>query len=197
MSNHYELSANKLNKVFLQTLVKTPFILRGHRPYGIHKVIIPPADYITMLAPPVERCISDYFFTKQSKYPVYEHPQWENTNRYSIIECLEKNIIKDNALVRAISGVKKKQLNKMDLNLAMYNLENKYLAFGLKTAFNASCEYIASSIGVNFNIPKKAHKKTNKEKLSSFEQNQLIKYHKYDIAFYKYAEELFYNRTSQ
>jgi hypothetical protein len=148
------------------------------------------------LRPLLSDMFQSFFFAKQSKYPNYEHPNWADTERYDIIECLEKGILKDNVLVRNISGTVNSTIDKSDLAVAKYNLKNKYAVFGLKTHFEASCKRIANFLQVDYSISTTKHKKTKKEMLSDNKRSKIAAYHKFDIEFYKFATDLFYANSN-
>lgn len=195
LSSFNIMRTRKTWKLKFKTLGKQPFILYGHKPYGVHKKIFLKAEYFTVLAPPLERNISDYYFSKQSKSINYEHPDWRYTQLYDIVEFMERGHIKDNYLVRQISGVRRKKLDKSDLELAKYNLKHKYAAFGLKSQFENNCKLISNLLEVSYEIPEKRYKKTFKEDLPPKTLERLRKFQELDEEFYKFAEELYQNQN--
>src|SRR5271163_2125908 len=42
-------------------------VFKGHMPFGLHRLIPRPANYVTVLREPVERAISDYYFARRFK----------------------------------------------------------------------------------------------------------------------------------
>ena len=191
-----KFKCNSIPKLISKNWNKKPLFISGHRPYGLHRYLISGrVDYTTMLADPIERIISEYFFSRQSKYKNYEHPTWKETNKYSISECLELGVLESNLLCNFILG---KSINRIldmhDVKKAFLNLKHNYAVFGIKKEFKKSIELIAGYLEVPFFINNVIHKKTQKAAIERSELKKIKKYFEYDIEFYKHAEDLFYKQ---
>lgn len=191
-----KFTCKSIPKLISKNWNKKPLFISGHRPYGLHRYLISSGvDYTTMLADPLERIISEYFFSQQSKYKNYEHPTWKETNKYSISECLELGVLKSNSLCNFILGKSNnRKLDMHDMKKAVLNLKHNYAVFGIKKEFKKSIELIGGYLEVPYFINNVIHKQTQKETIAPSELKKIKKYFEYDIEFYKHAEDLFYKQ---
>jgi len=81
---------------------KSPSILAGHYPYGIHKIFnISNPIYITFLRDPVERCISAFQYTDYQKTELFQTSR--NISDY-LEKCLQRSL-NCNCICRQLSGI--------------------------------------------------------------------------------------------
>jgi hypothetical protein len=146
-------------------------LLEGHIHFGWHKYFDKPAKYITVLRNPVDRVVSHYYHVRR------------DSNNYLHKEVVERNISLhdyvlsdlswelDNAQTRQISGlieVPVGQCKRSMLDLALKNLQDKFLLVGLTERYNETLLLLHKLMGwkgipfqkalnVGYNKPRHLH----------------------------------------
>ena len=121
----------------------------GHFDFGFHRFFKPPFCYLTMLRDPVERVISNYFWTLQNERHAY-HDQVLAKSR-NIAEYLESGIdpVVDNGMTKMLSG-KTAAFGHTPpefLELAERNLERFFPVVGLAERFDESVLLMRDTFG--------------------------------------------------
>ena len=117
-------------------------LLCGHMPFGLHKYLPCPADYITILRDPVDRVVSHYFYSRR-KTTHYLHEQVEK-GKLSLGEYISQQVATelDNGQVRLLSGVEKSvpfgKVTREMLEQAKENLMCHFKVIGLTERFDES-----------------------------------------------------------
>ena len=160
--------------------------------------------YFVMLRDPVDRAISQYYFTKMADTAWYSHPDLEEVKTNDLTDFYRKPT-RQNLQTRFVAGLAWEwvgrhvslngRLGSLVLKRAKRNLLQKYEAFGLKERFEESAHLIGTRLGVEPELPEKRHKKTrerpSKEDLSEGVLRQLRELNSLDVALYECAEAHF------
>ena len=126
-------------------------LIRGHFPYGIHRCLSQPVEYITILRDPIERTISNYYYVLRSPdHHLHERvvSQKMGLKEY-ILECPNKQL--DNGQARMISGdgfqAPFGKCGRELLEQAKHNLQNSFSVVGLTERFDETVLLMARRFG--------------------------------------------------
>jgi hypothetical protein len=174
-------------------------LIKGHLLWGFHRFCPNETTYITILRHPLERAISQYRWHLRPEC-VYSIPP-----DTTIEEFLESGrfISADNGMTRFIAGMDQEHVaygkcSQEMLDLAKNNFGRYFLAFGLTEYYDESLILFKKILGwQKFPLYQKKnvhHQKPVNSKLSSRENEVLLRYNHYDIELYEYARQLFEGR---
>jgi hypothetical protein len=187
-------------------------LLKGHMPYGLHKYLSVPATYLTMLRDPVDRVISQYYFTlRMPGISLYE----EITSKHmSLADFALKRaslgVVNDQTIL--LSGVEKvntallsgvempsfagneEVASEDTLRIAIQNLENHFAVVGLSERFDESVLLLKREFGwknifyVKRNVTKDRPTKQQvpREVIELIEKQNFL-----DVQLYEYARQRF------
>jgi len=180
-------------------------LLAGHYPYGVHKLYeVDTPQYFVMLRDPIDRAISQYYFTKMADTDWYSHPDLEDVKTNDLTDFY-RTPTRQNLQARYVAGLEWEWvgrhislnglLESLVLKRAKGNLLQAYEAFGLKERFQESARLFGSRLGAVPELPDKRHKKTrerpSKDDLSDAVLHQLRELNSLDIALYECAQAHF------
>jgi len=173
-------------------------LIRGHLPYGIHRCLSQPVEYITILREPIERTISHYYYVLRN--PTHRHYQRVVSEKMGIREyvlgCLIKEL--DNGQVRLISGdgfqAPFGKCGRELLDQAKHNLQHSFSVVGLTERFDETVLLMARRFGW-----KKTHyvrqnvtdKRPAREQLDSETLDAVKAINTLDLELYAFAKTLF------
>ncbi len=136
---HLDYMSDGSNEL-LSTDLKKLTLVKGHNLFGIHKQLGNSFKYYSMMRNPEDRVISYYYYIRQKKS--HHHSKLIIEKGWELEEYIKnaENLQMDNGQVRYISGSLKPfgEINREDLDLAKYNIENHFLTVGLTEKFDES-----------------------------------------------------------
>jgi len=180
-------------------------LLTGHYPYGVHELYaVDTPRYFVMLRDPIDRAISQYYFTKMADTAWYSHPDLEDVKTNDLTDFYKKPV-HQNLQTRFVAGLEWEWvgrrislngiLGNLVLKRAKRNLLQTYEAFGLKDRFKESACLFGARLGEEPKLPGTRHKKTRGrpsiEDLSEEVLGQLRELNSLDVALYECAEAHF------
>ncbi len=182
--------------------LKKTNLIYGHMDYGIHQHINKKPVYLTMLRHPVERVISHYFYAKQHKIHILHNTI--NDNEMDIETFVSSGLTteSDNLQVRMLTGTSFYGNNEIPfgacdeelLNRAIYNLKNKFLAFGILEKFDWSALLFGLKMGWG-NMAYLRHNSGGSErqsyKTTPTSYAHIASTNKYDMQLYDWAVKYF------
>ena len=183
-------------------------LVKGHMPYGLHKLLSVPATYITMLRDPVDRIISQYYFVL--KTPAHYLHKEVTRARMSLADFVESGMTTEvaNDQTRLISGVEKVNTRLLDgderrtlranqepvtadiLEIAKRNLREHFAAVGLFTSFDESLLLFKRVLGWSniYYVRRNVTGARPEKRQVPREARALIeKYNEMDVELYQYA----------
>ncbi|MAZ08558.1 MULTISPECIES: sulfotransferase family 2 domain-containing protein [unclassified Limnobacter] len=185
-------------------------VLVGHSVYGIQHLVTGPVKMFTMLRDPIERAISHYYFIKQpGEFGPGRNLEQKRTNReVQLAEIFEYNKHRkfrlagtwliDNMQTRYLAGYSHYWKSESSLSLlsaAKFNLEKRYVEFGLLDQFEESSLRIASSLGWVLAERVDKTKETRIQKIVTSEDRAAVeKWNLLDQDLHSFAQELFRKR---
>lgn len=185
-------------------------MLRGHMPFGLHRLFSQQISYLTILRNPIERIISHYYYVVNTKNH-YLH-KYVRRNQISLKNYVTKRISTeiDNGQTRTLSGLLSGVVNHKDidygkcssamLNKAIKNLKKYFSIVGLTEKFDETLILTQKIYGWElpyYTIQKKTKFRPNINDISSGTLAAISEYNEYDIELYNYAKENFNNIMNQ
>ena len=119
-------------------------LVHGHFVFGFHELAkAPNGKYLTFVRNPLKKVISGFHHVKRDKKSLY-HDDYKSKNIEEYL--LDKNILEnDNGLVRRISGIGDQvpygKIEAKHLELALRNINDRFLAVGITERFDLSVEW--------------------------------------------------------
>jgi hypothetical protein len=172
-------------------------ILKGHFPFGVHKIYPTPITYFTFLREPLKRSISDFNFLLLN----HTHPFYEKfiNEKYTLKDLLKEGPIKnfDNCQVRylaAVNDIEYGCINEEIYKIALKNFDEYCEAFGICERFDDSIIYLKHELNWSNPFYIEANVTKKKSYVSNFDEEtyQLLnQYNKYDLLLYDYAFKKF------
>jgi len=170
-------------------------LFRGHMPFGLHRFLPRPANYITVLRDPVERTISEYFFAVNRRV----HRQHRQISRLTLEEYVSSSPY-NNAQTKLIAG----QSSDYDflagdcdakmLAAAQDNLSRHFSFIGLTERFEESLALAKVLFGwkvrryASFRITPGRPKC---EAIPEHTRALIAEYNRFDLALYEHGADLF------
>lgn len=172
-------------------------LLKGHMPFGLHRSVDRPCQYISVLRDPVDRVVSQYFYIKKNSHnPLHEVVEGGNL---SIAEFVESGIAvgMNNGQCRFLNG----DLDEFPFNgdhselyqRAIANVDNYFIWLGITERFDESVLVLSDILGwetepyyIRENIS------PNRKPVNQIDPVQLDivrRYNQYDSMLYQLANE--------
>jgi hypothetical protein len=127
------------------SLPRSMRVIAGPMPFGIHRDLIGPTTYITMLREPVERVLSLYDYILENR----AHPLHRDVAALSLAEFVHSDVDRyevQNGQTRQISGVQGDP-DAAALELAKNNLREFFSVVGLAEKFDESIMLLRKKLG--------------------------------------------------
>jgi hypothetical protein len=153
----------------------------GHNQFGIHRNLNRPFQYITFLRNPVERVISEYYFTLP-----YHHLSFE---KYLDFGYDYKNYNPNEMQTRWATGQ-----NTINLELAKSNLSTYFPIIGITERFAESVFLMKKQFGWGDISYQKQNITPNRPSVKEIELNiidKILKRNTFDLQLYQWATKLF------
>lgn len=117
----------------------------GHMFFGVHESFVSPCRYVAFVRHPVDRIISNYYFTKRNQ----GHPRHAVVRTMPLEQYVltENDIELSNVQVRMLAGYPKGRLNETHLSHAKANIEQHFTCVGITDQFDASLLLMAKLLG--------------------------------------------------
>jgi hypothetical protein len=174
-------------------------LLRGHNPFGIHKLLQTHFSYITILRDPIARVVSHYYYVLNNPHHLlHENVVSANMSLETYVSS-GINYEMDNGQTRQIAGVSEEISFGMCsgdlLNQAIENIARSFSVVGLTERFDETLLLMKHVLGWK-SYPVYTRQNVSKNKQSkgtlSEDTRQLIaQYNQLDLELYEYATQLF------
>jgi tetratricopeptide (TPR) repeat protein len=128
---------------------RTPALIAGHFPFGLHRYLPDGAVYVSMLRDPAERILSDYDYIVHNPLHVH-HERVAGTGMAAteFVAAPELAISNRNGLTRAFAGLSPDDpVTCESLAAARHNLRSHYAVAGLCERFDASLTLMRRAFG--------------------------------------------------
>ncbi|MEH7237276.1 sulfotransferase family 2 domain-containing protein [Bacillus sp. JJ1562] len=161
----------------------------GHIRFGAHKYFSQPFTYITMLRDPVERIISNYYFSQRRP----SNRMHESAKSLDFLGFVKQEIEANNPSLhnhqtRFVSGAKNP-----DLELAKQNIHEHYAVVGLSEMFDESVFLMKTFLGWDDIFYTKTNVTKNRPKQFDLPHEAIAilkEYNQLDYELYHYAKEV-------
>ena len=169
-------------------------VFKGHMPFGLHRLIPRPANYVTVLREPVERAISDYYFARRFK----PHRHHRAALQLSLEEFfLQKH--EHNLQSRILAGPDSHELfpsvcDAGTLAAAKDNLARRFIVVGLTERFDETLALLKVLLNWKVRRYRSFRVADNRVAQHQVAPKTLALIHekeRFDIALYDYASSLF------
>jgi hypothetical protein len=175
--------------------------LKGHMPFGLHRYLSRPVDYITLVRHPVDRVISHYYYVLRQPDHYLHHEV--TSRRMSLREYVSSGVSPElsNGQTRLISGVP--ELDSVTggvavsadvLETAKANLQDHFAAVGLSDRFDESLVLFKRLLGwgnicyVRRNVTRD---RPSKEEIPGETIRVIERFNEFDLQLYGFAEQSF------
>ena len=169
-------------------------VFKGHMPFGLHRLLARPANYITFLREPIERAISDYYFARRFK-PHQNH-------RASLELTLEEYFLQKhehNMQSRILAGPNATELfpsvcDAATLAAAKENLARHFVVVGLTERFDETLALLKVVLGwriKHYRAFRVSHNRIPQQSVAPKTLELIREWEKYDLDLYDYASSLF------
>jgi hypothetical protein len=173
-------------------------IYRGHIIFGWAQRLPQPATRFTILRNPVERAISNYYFTRE--YAEHHHHDLVHSQNLSLADYLDskEELMADNGQTRMLSGgyyvMDYGGLSREALEAAKANLRDNIQVVGLTERFDETLLLLKNAFGwgnVFYARQNVGRQRPTKDQLSPDTLAVIHKYNQLDIELYQFAKTLF------
>jgi hypothetical protein len=179
-----------VNKPNLLENIEDNFFLSGHFPYGLHRHFSSPSKYVALFRHPLERELSSANFDYQRKYIEAEQLEF-----YLMDEMI------DNPQVRLIAGTEYMTgvCSAETLAKAKENIERDFLLVAPHEDVNSFIQILASiqGWGIIAYAPLQITREKAVEELNPALTEALMKKHAWDLEFYQWVKERWYQWKEQ
>ncbi|MFC0470043.1 sulfotransferase family 2 domain-containing protein [Halalkalibacter kiskunsagensis] len=161
--------------------------IQGHFPFGIHKYLSKPCDYITMLRDPIDRVISEYYFIRRGT----RHRLHQQVMKMSLDQYLRRSE-SINLQTRYLSGATG-PVTRKDLEIAKKHIQNHFAVVGITEMFNESLFLMKKKLGWRDISYEKQNVTKTRPSLNQISDSTLIeleKHNKLDIELYNFAKKI-------
>jgi hypothetical protein len=197
-------------KSFLRGLLKNSLFITGHTPFGLHVFTRRRTEYITFLREPIDRATSHYYFARESKEAhQLTHPLRNLANSVDIVEFYRRRHVQ-NLQTRFLAGhlafylypyLKAAWFDRLLLKMAIANLEQRYVCFGLQERYRESLGLFRHRFGWQAMERVEPRMKTSHRMqvadLTTSTRAALHEANALDIALYRVATQLFCERLAE
>jgi len=170
-------------------------------PFGLHRRLIQSATYLTVLRNPVDRAISDYYFSISSPL----HPDYRALKKLTLNEFIQatpNNNIQTKLLAGQITGYDflAGECTPEMLTAAVENLRNRFAFVGLTERFEESLALAKHLFGwkirryVSFRVTRG---RPLKDSIPLATRELIAEHNAFDVALYGHAVELFEEIAAQ
>lgn len=178
--------------------------VRGHMPFGLHRIIPGPSVYITCLRDPVDRIISRYYYTlRRPDNYLHDTIVSQKMNLRDFV-CSGVSTELDNDQTRRLSGVGRTipfgQCTTELLERAKRNIQEHFAVVGLSERFDETLLLINAALGWRTRYYVKINVTRNRPGIGAIPKDTrglIAENNELDIKLYRYAAELFEERISQ
>ena len=169
-------------------------VFKGHMPFGLHRLLPRPANYVTVLREPVERAISDYYFARRFK----PHRHHRAALQLSLEEFfLQKH--EHNLQSRILAGPNSHELfpsvcDAGTLAAAKDNLARRFIVVGLTERFDETLALLKVLLGWQvrrYRSFRVADNRVARHQVAAKTLALIRERERFDIALYDYASSLF------
>lgn len=164
-------------------------VLQGHIPFGLHKYMLVPVDYLTMLRDPVDRVISLYYWIRETRASTLH----ELVKGMSLSHFAGSGFaITSNYQTSLLSGLMSD--SEEALAAAKNNLELPHTTFGLKERFDESLILFRNVLGwkrVYYSRRNVTGSRPGKQEVSDDVIRTIEQHNRADIDLYNFARQRF------
>jgi len=170
-------------------------VIKGHMPFGVHRLIGRPSTYITVLRDPVERVISEYYFALH--YPL--HPQHQRMQTLTL-EQYATTTPHHNLQCKLLAGSPAQRdflagdCTEQTLEAAKANLAAHFSLAGLTERFDETLALFKVLFGwklshyASFNV---GQQRQSRETVPESARQVIAERNRYDVAIYQHVLPLF------
>ena len=170
-------------------------MIKGHMPFGVHRLIERPCTYITVLRDPVERVISEYYFALHHRL----HPQHARMQRLSLEEYAATTP-HHNLQCKLLAGAPGPRdflagdCTEETLEVAKANLANHFSLAGLTERFDETLALLKVIFGwklrhyASFNV---GRKRESRPVIPDSTRRLIAERNRFDAALYRHVVPLF------
>lgn len=196
-------------RLFYKRKAEIKYLHTNMVPFGIHKYLPQPVDYITIVRHPVDREISEYYYIiRTPSHPAHYAVKELRFQDYVTSGVLASQV--QNTQTRIISGVGgayqifgyEKTLTSLDLQRAKANIEKRYLLVGLFERFDETMVLLKRALGwsmrdIFYRRQNVGNNRPSVDKVAGHIINDIERYNKLDFELYAYAMQLFEKRIAE
>ena len=169
-------------------------VFKGHMPFGLHRLLPRPANYITVLREPVERAISDYYYARRFGGHRYHRAAHRLSFEEYFIQKHEHNLQS-----RILAGPNSHELfpsvcDDAILARAKENLAGQFLVVGVTERFDETLALLRVILGwkvKRYRSFRVAGNRISKQEIAPTTLALIQEWERFDIALYHYAASLF------
>ena len=191
---YFRWSYNRLLRLPQHRLLKIQ-VFKGHMPFGLDRHLTWPATYLTVLRNPVDRAISDYYFSVNGVL----HPDHREVKKLTLREFIQTtpyNNIQTKLLAGQIPGYDflAGECTPEMLTAAIKNLRNRFALVGLTERFEESLALAKLFFGwtvrryVSFRVTRG---RPSKDFIPAATRTLIAEHNAFDVALYDQAVNLF------
>lgn len=167
-------------------------VLRGHMPFGAHRILPQESTYITLMRDPVRRILSEYF---AGKFRI-SHQYHRQVKNLSASEFAARNA-NNNAQTKMIAGLSnsydflQEECTAEVLKVAKDNLRGYFSLVGITERFDDTLALAKCLFG--WRVPYYAVFNTRRgsQAVSAEDLTRIAELNRFDIELYEYAVEMF------
>ena len=175
--------------------------VEGHMYYGVHRHLVRPAAYITVLREPVARISSYYHFVRGCEW----HPLCQHVRGASLQECYARGLTieLDNFMTRALTDVSYACVPFGGVTPAMFEMASVNLASFALVGVTDRLADLGALLSPCLGVPAGAIPRVNEgprarhtDLLSDDDAAVILEHNRYDAALYRRAGELLTGRLA-
>ncbi len=182
-------------------------LFKGHMPFGLHRYVPQPAQYITLLRDPIERAASEYYGRRHRR----THQIADRDAKLQSFEEYVRTVPYGNPQTKAIAGVQCiyeyhwytvmpsyrvycGPCTAETLEIAKKNLSRYFCLVGLTERFEETLALAKLMFGWKipyYTAAREGSRRPTREEISSRQRDVVAKYHEFDMELYRYGVSLF------
>ena len=176
-------------------------LLRGHQPFGLHRVFSQPCVYLTVLREPIARVTSQYYYILKNQHnPLHEQVRRMSSPAEFVASGISLGM--NNGQVRWLLGeidlVPFGELTQAHLEQVKTNIEKHFAWVGLTERFDESVMLLQRVLG--WKVPpfyRKQNVNPSKQALRDSQLEAVSRHNQLDIALYEFATGLLEQRLAE